>query len=99
MQRKVHKSYSGSVYDCVHCEKWLFVHSRPKDHLDRWRRLATQDDPVEQHPTWMDGGSLAVRSIVTLTPSEHQWFRERVGGGWVLRRWLRGADEPEDQRG
>jgi len=97
--RKVHKSYSGSVYDCVHCEKWLFVHSRPKDHLDRWRRLATQDDPVEQHPTWMDGGSLAVRSIVTLTPSEHQWFRERVGGGWVLRRWLRGADEPEDQRG
>lgn len=87
LQRKEHRSNIGSVYDCSGCGKTLFVHSRPKDRLESWRRSAT-DAPVERCPTLTVGDSFLLNAMTMFTPRELQWFRGAAGGSWIVRKWL-----------
>jgi hypothetical protein len=82
LQRKEHKKYIGSAYDCPQCGKNLSVHSRPKNKLESWRRIATHDVPAERYPTLTVGGDFVMSRVVTFTPAEQQRFSGVVGSRW-----------------
>lgn len=89
LQRKEHRAYNGSVYDCPSCHKRLYVHQRPPENLKDWRKVAADDSAVLTAGGGTAGSTAVIkRNEVWLTPTELEWFKDMVGGRWILRRWL-----------
>lgn len=88
LQRESHRVGAGSSYACGKCGRTIFVHQRPKDELDIWRKKAQQDKILEQHASGVSGESLALRTATRLNQPEMQWFRDSIGGRWIPREWL-----------